>query len=182
MALIFEDTEQVSKKQIEIPLNAKKIFKGMLNIYKQQVDKNVDGSKILKSLANDKQYNKKSNKDKKNNGKSNIDTISVNDAKVRLHRQNKFPKNSIQYQLYGGDLAHNILKRGVERSRGVNNVDAVKPPKPTTNNIGKPAKLTTKSVKTPNGKITLSVAENKNNDKKVVFVTEEQILKLKNNG
>lgn len=175
MALIFEDSEEVSKKQIEIPLNAKKVFKGMMNLYKQQIDKNVDGSKILKSLANDKQYNKKSDSNKNNNGKSNIDTISVNDAKVRLHRQNKFPKNSIQYQLYGGDLAHNILKRGIERSRGVNSVDAVKPEKPTTKNLGRPAKLSTKSVKTPNGKITLGVVENK----KTIYVTENQILNLK---
>lgn len=177
MALVFEDTKKVSNKQIPIPLNAKKIFKGMAKLYQQQIDKNIDGSKILKSLANDKQYNKKADNNSKQNGQINNDSVSVNDAKVRLYRQNKCPKNSIQYQLYGGDLAHNILKRGIERARGVKTVDAVKPPKPTAKNATKPAEIKNKDIKTPIGKITLSVTESKNN--KTVFIDESQIILLK---
>lgn len=180
MALVFEDTEQVSKKQINIPLNAKKIFKGMAKLYKQQIDKNLDGSKILKSLASDKQYNKKASNKTKQNGQSNNDSISVNDAKVRLHRQNQYAPNTIQYQMFGGELAHNIYKRGIEAARGVKGVEAVKPPKPTSKNATKPAKLTTTKIKTPNGNVTISVAESKKERPKTIFIDESQIIILKN--
>lgn len=179
MPLVFEDSEQVSNKQIEIPLNAKKIFKGMAKVYKQQIDKNIDGSKILKSLANDKQYNKKSSKNSNQNGKSSNDSISVNDAKVRLHRQNKYPKDSIEYELYGGDLAHNILKKGIERSRGVKTVDSVKPPKPTSKNAAKPAEIKTEKIKTQNVNITVSVSESINKKKRIIYINESQVAFLK---
>lgn len=131
MALFFEDTNKVTKKQIYIPNNAKKIFKSMESIYEPYIDKNMDGSKIMKSLASDKQYNKKGESSSKNGSKG-MDSVSVEDAKVRVHRQDKLDPNSIEYQLYGGKLANDILKRGIESSRGVKVVDAVKPPKPTS--------------------------------------------------
>ena len=59
MALIFEDSEKVTKKQIYIPQNAKKVFKAMGKIYKPYIDKNLDGSKIMKSLSSDTQYTNK---------------------------------------------------------------------------------------------------------------------------
>ena len=155
MALFFEDASKVTKKQIYIPNNAKKVFKAMGDIYKPYIDKNVDGSKIMKSLASDKQYNKKG-KTSNANGKNKMDSVSVEDAKVRLHRQDKLNPNSIEYQLYGGKLAHDILKKGVENARGVKTVDAVKPPKPTISNISKQLNDTSKdNVKAPNGAIKL---------------------------
>lgn len=110
MALIFEDSEKVTKKQIYIPQNAKKIFKAMGKIYKPYVDKNLDGSKIMKSLSSETQYNKKGDTSNKN-GLKKHDSVSVEDAKVRLHRQEKLNPNSVEYQLYGGQLAHDILKK-----------------------------------------------------------------------
>ena len=155
MALFFEDASKVTKKQIYIPNNAKKVFKAMGDIYKPYIDKNVDGSKIMKSLASDKQYNKKG-KTSNANGKNKMDSVSVEDAKVRLHRQDKLNPNSIEYQLYGGKLAHDILKKGVENARGVKTVDAVKPPKPTISNVSKQLNDTSKdNVKAPNGAIKL---------------------------
>lgn len=59
MAIIFEDTEQVSKKRIPIPKKAKETFKALKSIYKPYIDANVPGSKILKSLGSDRSYNKK---------------------------------------------------------------------------------------------------------------------------
>ena len=56
MALIFEDSEKVTKKQIPIPQNAKKVFKAMKKVYEPYIDKNINGSKILKSLGSDKKY------------------------------------------------------------------------------------------------------------------------------
>lgn len=167
MALFLEDSQQVTKKQIPIPQNAKKVFKAMEKIYEPYLDKNIPGSKILKSLASDKQYNKKGNASKKN-GEQKCDTVNVNDAKVRMHRQNKYAPNTIQYQLYGGELAHGILKKGIENARNVNSVEAVKPPKPTAQSDIKPSKVSTETIKTPKGTISYTVSENVNGAKKVI--------------
>ena len=85
----------------------------------------------------------------------------MEDAKKRLERQDKFAPNSIQYQLYGGELAHNIMKKGIEQSRRVQAVDKVEPPKPTTN-----------TVKPSSGKI-----ENKG---KKIYVSESQLMLFAN--
>jgi hypothetical protein len=75
---------------------------------------------------------------------------------------NKLPKNSIQYQLNGGELAANLYRKGIERARGTKEVEAVKPPKPTTNADLKPADIKPETIKTPSGKITYTVtAENR---------------------
>ena len=139
MAIIFEDSAKVTKKQIPIPQNAKNVFKAMKKIYEPYLDKNIPGSKILKSLGSDKKYNKKGANAQTNGKEIKQDSVNVNDAKVRLHRMNKLPKNSIQYQLNGGELAANLYRKGIERARGTKEVEAVKPPKPTTNADLKPA-------------------------------------------
>lgn len=161
MPLILEDSAKVTKKQIPIPQNAKKVFKAMKKIYEPYLDKNIPGSKILKSLGSDKKYNKKGTNSKVNGEPIKQDTVNVNDAKVRLHRMNKLPKNSIQYQLNGGELAANIYKDGIARARGTKEVEAVKPPKPTSNEV-KPAEVKQEKISAPNGKITYTVtAENR---------------------
>ena len=177
MAIIFEDSEKVTKKQIPIPQNAKKVFKAMKKIYEPYLDKNIPGSKILKSLGNDKKYNKKGVNSKQNGDDIKQDSVNVNDAKVRLHRMNKLPKNSIQYQLNGGELAANIYRDGIARARGTKEVEAVKPPKPTSNASLKPSELKQKDIKTPNGKISYTVTTE---NKKKIYITEEQIFKIKN--
>ena len=157
MALIFEDSEKVTKKQIPIPQNAKKVFKAMKKVYEPYIDKNINGSKILKSLGSDKKYNKKGVNSNTNGDEIKQDSVNVNDAKVRLHRMNKLPKNSIEYQLNGGELAANIYRRGIERARGTKEVEAVKPPKPTSNAAVKPSTVGLEKIKTPNGKIKYTV-------------------------
>ena len=162
MAIIFEDSAKVTKKQIPIPQNAKNVFKAMKKIYEPYLDKNIPGSKILKSLGSDKKYNKKGANAQTNGKEIKQDSVNVNDAKVRLHRMNKLPKNSIQYQLNGGELAANIYRKGIERARGTKEVEAVKPPKPTTNADLKPADTKPEKINTPSGKITYTVtAENR---------------------
>lgn len=162
MAIIFEDSAKVTKKQIPIPQNAKNVFKAMKKIYEPYLDKNIPGSKILKSLGSDKKYNKKGANAQTNGKEIKQDSVNVNDAKVRLHRMNKLPKNSIQYQLNGGELAANIYRKGIERARGTKEVEAVKPPKPTTNADLKPADTKPETINTPSGKITYTVtAENR---------------------
>ena len=159
MALFIEDTEKVTKKQIPIPQKAKEMFKAMKGVYEPYLDK-VDGGKVLKSLASDTVYNKKG-ATSNSNAKDTHSSVSVEDAKKRLERQDKFAPNSIQYQLYGGELAHNIMKKGIEQSRRVQAVDKVEPPKPTTN-----------TVKPSSGKI-----ENKG---KKIYVSESQLMLFAN--
>lgn len=157
MALIIEDSEKVTQKSIEIPKKAQETFKAMEKVYEPYLD-TVEGGHVMKSYASDRQYNKKSSENSDGNGeKKTAPSISVDVAKMRLSRQNKFPENSIQYQLYGGKLAHDILKKGVESARKVQPVDAVKPPKP---NSVEPPKLDTKSIK-KDVKKTVIVPENK---------------------
>jgi len=152
MALFLEDKKELTKKQITIPQNAKKIFKALKNVYEPYLNKPIKGAKILKSLASDKTYNSKNNK---LNGKEKKQTtVSFDDAKKRLERQDNLNPNSIEYQLYGGELAHNILKKGVESARNVQKVDKVQPPKPTTQAATKPSETSTKEIQKPNGKIT----------------------------
>ena len=159
MALFIEDTEKVTSKQIPIPKKAKETFQAMKNVYEPYLDK-VDGGKVLKSLASDTAYNKKGSTSN-SNGKGTNNSVSVEDAKKRLERQGKFAPNTVQYQLYGGELAHNIMKKGIEQSRRVQAVDKVEPPKPTTN-----------TVKPSSGKI-----ENKG---KKIYVSESQLIMLSN--
>lgn len=157
MALIFEDSEKVTKKQIPIPQNAKNVFKAMKKIYEPYLDKNIRGSKIMKSLGSDKKYNKKGKNATFNGDEIKQDSVNVDDAKIRLHRMNKLPKDSVEYQLNGGELAANIYRKGIERARGTKEVEAVKPPKPTSNINVRPSQVKRKDISTPNGKITYSV-------------------------
>jgi len=176
MALFLEDTEKVTQKQIPIPQNAKKVFKAMEKVYEPYLDK-AEGGHVLKSLASDKHYNKKGNNTDNNGEKKKVDTINVDDAKVRLHRMDKFSPNSIQYQMYGGELAKNIMKNGIQHARGVQTVDIVKPPKPTSNAEVKPAVVKTKEIETPNGKISYTVTSENKKPKKI-YISEEAIKTL----
>lgn len=188
MAIIFEDSQKITKKQIPIPQNAKKVFKTMEKIYEPYLDKNVPGSKILKSLAADKKYNKKGVNSKTNGNEIKQDSVNVDDAKVRLHRMNKLPKNSVGYQLNGGELAANIYRDGIQRARSQEKVSPVDPPKPTSNAKVKPSDVKQKKISTPNGDITYSVtaenrminwAEQVKKSQKKVYMSEKKLLKLK---
>ncbi len=156
MALIIEDSQETLKKRITIPKNYKEAFKAMKKIYEPYLDKDkgIEGRNVLKSYASDKTFNKKT--PNANGKKENTSTVGVEDAKMRLHRQEKFSPNSIQYQLYGGQLAHDMLKRGVEQARAKGQVSPVKPPKPTAVEKPKVADVKTKQLNVPNGKITFN--------------------------
>ena len=160
MPLIFEDSQKVTKKQIYIPQKAKQKFKAMEKIYEPLLDKNVAGSKVLKSLAADKKYNKKGVNANQNGNEITQNSVSVEDAKVRLHRLNKLPQNDIRRELNGGELAANLYKKGIEIARSqekVSTVEPPKPPKPTSANATKPPSVKTKTISKPNGKITFTV-------------------------
>jgi len=169
MALILEDSQEVTKKSIQIPKNAKEIFKAMAQVYEPYLD-TVEGGKILKSYSKDKTYNKKGTGNEKVNGKKDApSSVGVDVAKMRLSRQNKFAPNTIQYQLYGGELANNILRKGIETARTTQTVDKVKPPKPTSAADIKPTKPEVKTIDTPNGQISYKVNEGADNSRPVFF-------------
>ena len=174
MALFLEDSQKVTQKKIPIPQNAKKVFKAMEKVYEPYLDK-AEGGHVLKSLASDKHYNKKGNGPENNGEEKKIDTVNVDNAKVRLHRMDKFSPNSVQYQLYGGELAKNIYKDGIQKARSVTTVDAVKPPKPTSDAEVKPAVVKTKEISTPNGKISYTVTSE---GKKTIHINEKKADKL----
>ena len=117
MPLIFEDSQKVTKKQIYIPQKAKQKFKAMEKIYEPLLDKNLAGSKVLKSLAADKKYNKKGTNANQNGNEITQDSVSVEVAKVRLHRLNKLPQNDINERKVRSqgdlrDLPQNDTKKG----------------------------------------------------------------------
>ena len=145
MPLFLEDKEKVQKKKIQIPQNAKKVFKAMEKVYEPYLDK-VQGGHVLKHLA----------RTTDDPGK---DTVTVNNAKVIMHRQGQFSPNTVQYQLYGGELGRNIFKAGIAKERRVDTVDAVKPPKPTSDAQLKPSTIKTKDVNVPGGKISYVTSE-----------------------
>lgn len=177
MALIIEDSQETLKKRITIPKNFKKVFQAMAKVYEPFLDKKkgIEGRDVLKSYASDKTFNKKTpNANGKEQG---VSSVGINDAKVRLHRQEKYAPNTIQYQLYGGQLAHDMLKKGVEQARGNGKVEAVKPPKPTGVPKPKTDAPKTKELSVPNGKI--SFREGVENTKKVIIKEDQIPLLLK---
>lgn len=163
MAIIFEDSEKIINKQIPINKQQKDYFKAMDNLYKPYEDR-AEGGHVLKSLASDKQYGKRGEKSKNNGETGKTDTISVDDAKIRLHRMQKFAPNSVQYQMYGGEAGEKLYKDGIRRARAVNTVSPVEPPKPITDADTKPAGVKTKEISKPNGKIKLAASRQINTD------------------
>lgn len=151
MFILNEDSKEVTNKRVYIPKNAQKVFQAMAQIYEPYLD-TAEGGKVMKSYASQKAYNLKGNKNSFANGKETTPSISVDVAKMRLSRQNELNKNSIEYELYGGDLAHNILKKGVETARAVKANDKVKPPKPTSNSV-KPKKVEPVTIDKPTGTV-----------------------------
>ena len=137
------------------------------------MDKN--NLKTLKNLATTKKYNKKGNDGKKNGSDQNTKYINVNTAKVMVSR---WPSDPTHQLLMGGEDTRRMLKKGIERARSQEEVHPVEPPKPSSNSSLKPAELKTKDVEVPNGKISYVTAESKNNNKRTVYITEEQIFLL----
>lgn len=155
MALIFEDSDKVRSKSIPIPKNTKQVFKALAQIYEPYLD-TVEGGKVLKSYASDKTYNKKKEGENKSNDKKDSDNrVSIDVAKMRLSRQNKFSPNSIQYQLYGGQIANNLLRKGIQQARAVSKVPNVEPPKPTAVKVPNAKEPEIKPIEMPKGQVAI---------------------------
>ena len=151
MAIIFEDSEKVTRKKSPIPLKDREYYGALYNALEKIVPKN--NLKNLKSLASTKHYNKKGNN--KLNGKDqNVNYVSVEVAKKRMQRMNP---NDIKQ---GGQKAYNFYKKTLERARNQEKVSPVAPPKPTNADV-KPTKIEKETIKTPSGKITYMTSENK---------------------
>ena len=155
MAIIFEDSKEVRSKSIPIPTNTQQIFKALAQVYEPYLD-TVEGGKVLKSYASDKTYNKKKPGSDNVNGKKDAgNSVSIDVAKMRLSRQNKFSPNSIQYQLYGGQIANNLLRNGIKQARAVEKVPKVKPPKPTAVKPPNAKEPEIKPIEMPKGQVAI---------------------------
>lgn len=157
MAIIFEDSVKVTKKQIPIPQNAQKIFSALYNALEPNLGKNK--LKNLKNLATNKMYNKKGSNSKANGDEQGVNYVNIEVAKKRIDR---WPTNPLLQLSQGGQLAYNLYDKGIKRARSQEKVSPVMPPKPTSNASLKPSSTEVETIKTPNGKITYTVtAENR---------------------
>lgn len=192
MALIFEHDKQVAKKKIPIPNELKKELIQNKELYKRYLDANLKGSKICKSLGSVKRYNNKGVNSKSNGDEIKQDSVDVNKAAVRLHRMNKLPKNSIEYLLNGGEKVAKFYRDGINRAKATQQVDKVKPPKPTTATV-KPSDVSRNNSNVSNGGIPRIAAnegrviiehtknsESKKKSMKKIYISENKILTIKN--
>lgn len=149
MALFLEDSQKVTNRKIPIPKNAQKIFSALYNALEPNMGKNQ--LKNLKNLATDKTYNKKGENSKTNGKDANVNYVDVEVAKKRMQR---WPQNQLQQMAQGGQLAYDTYKKGVERARSQEKVQAVEPPKPTSDADIKPSDVKLKKMEMPSGTIT----------------------------
>ena len=173
MAIIFEDSEKVTRRKSPVPLKDMQFYDALYKALEKIVPKNK--LKNLKSLSTTKNYNKQGN-DKVNGKEQNVKYVSVDDAKKRMQRMS--PNDITQ----GGRKAYDFYKKTIKRARNQEKekVPEVEPPKPTSNDNLKAPELKQKSIKTPNGNISYITSENIDRDKKKIYITEEQIVRLKN--
>jgi uncharacterized protein YozE (UPF0346 family) len=149
MALFLEDSQKVTNRKIPIPKNAQKIFSALYNALEPNMGKNQ--LKNLKNLATDKTYNKKGENSNTNGKDANVNYVDVEVAKKRMQR---WPQNQLQQMAQGGQLAYDTYKKGVERARSQEKVQAVEPPKPTSDADTKPSDVKLKKIEMPSGTIT----------------------------
>ena len=149
MALFLEDSQKVTNRKIPIPKNAQKIFSALYNALEPNMGKNQ--LKNLKNLATDKTYNKKGENSKTNGKDANVNYVDVEVAKKRMQR---WPQNQLQQMAQGGQIAYDTYKKGVERARSQEKVQAVEPPKPTSDADTKPSDVKLKKIEMPSGTVT----------------------------
>lgn len=154
MAIVFEDSQKVTRRKAPVPKNDRLYYGALYNALEPIVGKNK--LKNLKNLATVKKYNKKGGNSDTNGKKDNANYVNVDVAKKRMERMN--PNDITQ----GGQKAYDFYKKTIERARSQEKVSPVEPPKPTSNASLKPSETEIETIKSPNGKITYSVtAENR---------------------
>ena len=151
MALIFEDSQKVTRRKAPVPERDRQYYGALYNALKKVTPKN--NLKNLKSLASTKKYNKKGADAKANGENQNLNYVSVEDAKKRMERMN--PNDITQ----GGQKAYDFYKSTVQRARSQEKVSQVEPPKPTVNAVKPPKMDKPETIEKPSGTITF--AENR---------------------
>lgn len=154
MPLIFEDSPKVGKRKIPITKKQQEYFGTLYNALEPHMGKN--NLKNLKNLATNKVYNKKGETSIKNGNEENVNSVSSEEARKRMER---FPKDPLHQLAQGGQIAYNLYKNGLEKSRRQEKVPKVQPPKPTSNASLKTEPPKVKQIEVPNGTITYN--ENK---------------------
>lgn len=171
MALIIEDSQKITQRKIPVPKESQKVFSALYNALEPNMGKN--NLKNLKNLATDKTYNEKN--DKTNGKEQGVNYVNVDVAKMRKSR---WPNDPLKQMAQGGQLAYDLYDKGIERARSQEKVKPVDPPKPTSNADVKPNDVKIKQIELPNG--TISYNENIQKNGKKIYITEKQIINLKN--
>ena len=170
MALIIEDSQKVTQRKIPVPKNAQKVFGALYNALEPNMGKN--NLKNLKNLATDKTYNKKGdNSDKANGKEQGVNYVNIDVAKKTKER---WPNDPLQQMAQGGQLAYDLYDKGIKRARSQEKVQPVEPPKPTSNAV-KPPEVKVKTIEKPSG----TISYNENRTTKNIYITEEQLIKLR---
>ena len=106
-------------------------------------------------------------------------------ADVAKKRKQRWPDNPTMAKLQGGKKALDFYTKVVQMASRQQEVSPVEPPKPTAQKASKPEIPKAKEIPMPNGKIKLAASvEPKKvmSEGKKVYITEEQVLKIKDYG
>lgn len=178
---IHEDRREVQNKVSVLPSNFMKERLKTAALNKDYLD-TVPGGKVLKGQISKTQYNTKDvNSDNKNGQekKSAIGVVKHSRLKGIVHAMEQVPRDSKSFELYGGEKGLEIYRNILSKNRSVPSVNKVKQVKPSSaTSSTKPSKITTKSDVTPDGG---KISYLKNESTKTIYITEQQLIMLKNN-
>lgn len=181
MAIILEFDKKVGNKGMNVPLKLQKDSSTLLDAL-DNAGVPKQNLKNLKSLAATKTYNKKKSGSKNDKKQTGTNYITADVAKKRKQR---WPKNKVLAAAQGGKEALDFYTKVVQMANRQQEVSPVEPPKPTAQKASKPEIPKAKEIPMPNGKIKLAASvEPKKvmSEGKKVYITEEQVLKIKDYG
>ena len=180
MAIILEFDKKVGNKGMNVPLNLQRKADALVHALKDNGVSDGNISKDLKSLAATKTYNKK--KPGSKNGKKLTGTNYITYDVAKKRRDRRDVNNPEKTELQGGNDAFEFYDKIIQMGNRQQEVSPVEPPKPTVQKASKPEIPKAKEISMPNGKIKLaaSVEPKKVMDEaKKIYITEEQVLKIK---
>ena len=126
MIYIKEDRAEISKKRVVLPKSFVDFRRKQAKLTPDRYMNTLEGGKTLKSDSAEKEYNARNGVD--NNGDDeNANTLSISDAKTRKSRMQRLDRNSVEYNLYGGQRAEQLYGDIARRARIQAPVSKVKP-------------------------------------------------------
>lgn len=167
MAIFLPENQALGNNAYEMPKNLK-LHLAKSFIANSQYSQNPGYKKALHLC--DPSYNDRS-KSSKTQGKKGVPYSSL--KKIKHNFQYTDPR-SLEYTLMGGEEMKNWVNDTLNRERTKVQPELQRKKSESLKNSSKPAKLTTKPLKS--GDVEVNLKE----DKKTIYLTEEQIAKIKN--